>query len=235
MVLKAISTSRIRLISAHRIIASRYPPIDLFERVNSDPKVWDALTALEMATNPRLRDEVGEISMVPIARRVFGSGASYVMAPFTHTNPKGSRFSDGTFGVYYAASDFGTAVAEVAFHFARFAQDSGDGQRYEEMRCLVGEVDHDFVDVNKLPLEDQSAILDPISYIDSQAFGGYLKFAEYSGVYYPSVRRQGGHCVGSFYPDSVGIPKQANHIKFHYDGNRVRRYFDFQKQRWIEL
>jgi hypothetical protein len=126
MVLEAIPVTRVRWQKAHRIIASRYPPIGLFERASADPAVWEALTALEMATNPRLRNEVGEISVVPVERRVFGSGASYVMAPFTHRNPKGSRFSDGSFGIYYAASDFETAVAEVAFHFAKFARDSND-------------------------------------------------------------------------------------------------------------
>ncbi len=37
-----------------------------------------------------------------------------VMAPFTHLNPKGSRFSDGSYGVYYAAKRLSTAIAETA-------------------------------------------------------------------------------------------------------------------------
>lgn len=230
-----IGTSRIRWAKAHRIIASRYPPIDLFERVSPDRRVWDALTTLEMATNPRLRNEVGEISMVPVDRRVAGPGASYVMAPFTHRNPKGSRFSDGSFGVYYAANSFSTAVAEVAFHFAKFARDSGDGQRYEDMRCLVGEVDCELADVSKLPEQEQRIILDPVSYVDSQALGGYLKYAGMNGVHYPSVRSPSGFCIGTFFPDCVEIPKQANHIKFDYDGEKVRRYFDFQTQNWVSL
>ena len=76
---------------AWRIIASRYPPVHLFERLTSDPAVWDALVALEQLTNPRVRDEVGEIALVPPDERVSGPGASYVMASFTHLNPKGSR------------------------------------------------------------------------------------------------------------------------------------------------
>lgn len=173
--------------------------------------------------------------MVPIERRVTGPGASYVMAPFTHRNPKGSRFSDGSFGVYYAADSFSTAVAEVAFHFAKFARDSNDGQRYEDMRCLVGEVDCEFADLSKLDSADQKVILDPVSYVDSQALAGYLKYAVMNGVHYPSVRSPGGHCIGAFYPDCVGVPKQANHVRFDYDGNRVRRYFDFEAQRWVDL
>ena len=43
-----------------RMIASRYPPIDLFERVSSNPAGWEALIELEQLTNPRLRDEAGD-------------------------------------------------------------------------------------------------------------------------------------------------------------------------------
>src|SRR6516162_8514382 len=75
-----------------RIIASRYPPINLFERVSPNPAVWEALIELEQLTNPRLRDEVGQINLVPPERRVTGTNASWVMAPFTHINVLGTRF-----------------------------------------------------------------------------------------------------------------------------------------------
>src|SRR6185437_8938442 len=123
---------RVEWPAATRVIASRYPPIDLYERVSPDPAVWEARIAAEMLTNPRLRDEAGDIRLVPPEERISGPGASYVMAPFTHLNPKGGRFSDATHGAYYAASDLPTAIAETAYHFARFAADSADGPRYED-------------------------------------------------------------------------------------------------------
>ena len=69
-----------------RIVPSRFPPIDLFERI-ADPADWDALIELESLTNPRLRDEVGDIALVPAAERISGPGASAIMAAFTHLNP----------------------------------------------------------------------------------------------------------------------------------------------------
>jgi hypothetical protein len=125
--LRRLSWSR-----ATRIVASRYPPIDLFERVSADPAVWDALIVAAALVDPRLRDEVGEIRLVPPEERVSGPGATYVMAAFTHPSLKGSRFSDGSYGVYYAGQQFRTALRETAHHFARFASDSGDGPRYED-------------------------------------------------------------------------------------------------------
>src|SRR2546423_8512862 len=86
-----------------RVTPSRYPTIHLFERV-ADPADWEALYWIESLTNPRLRDEVGDIELVPPDERAFGPGGSVIMAPFTHLDPAGSRFADGTFGAFYAAA-----------------------------------------------------------------------------------------------------------------------------------
>lgn len=125
---------------AWRVIAARYPPINLFERLTADTAVWDALIALEQLTNPRVRDEVGDIVLVPPDERVSGPGASYVMAASTHLNPKGSRFSDGSYGVYYAAAALETAIAETVYHFEVFSRDSADPPRSETFRVLVGSI-----------------------------------------------------------------------------------------------
>jgi RES domain len=220
---------------ATRIIASRYPPIDLFERVTADPAVWEALIAAEMLVNPRVRDQVGEIALVPPDERISGPGASYVMASFTHRNPKGSRFSDGSYGVYYAAIDFRTALVETAFHFARFAGDSGDGIRHEDMRVLVGSVDETFHAIASLPANERAAVLDPDSYVASRALGGRLRAAGSNGVVWPSVRHAGGTCLGAFRPRAVRPPVQSWHIRYRYDGVRVTAWFDYGASTWHSL
>jgi hypothetical protein len=202
---------RVRWQSATRIIAARFPPIDLFERVSPDPSVRDALIEAEQKVNPRLRDEIGEIRLVPPEDRVSGPGAGYVMASFTHLNPKGSRFSDGAYGVYYAAREIGTAIRETAFHFARFAADSEDGPRYEDMRVLAGRIDR------------------------SRPFAAALRDQGSNGHAYPSVRNPGGQCVAAFRPNAVGLPVQTNHLNYHWDGTRVVRYFDYAAEEWIPL
>lgn len=226
---------RIRWSAATRIIASRHPPIDLYERVSPDPAVWEALIAAEMLTNPRLRDELGEIHLVPPEERVSGPGASYVMAPFTHRNPTGGRFSDAGHGAYYAANDLPTAIAETSYHFARFAADSADGPRYEDMRVLVGRIDAILHDLASLEVDQQRRLLDPDDYAASQAFAAALREAGSTGVHYPSVRHPGGRCVAMFRPSAVGLPVQARHLQFHWDGARVRRYFDYEDGSWVNL
>jgi hypothetical protein len=220
---------------AWRIIASRYPPINLFERLTPDPAVWDALISLEQLTNPRIRDEIGEIALVPPEERVSGPGASYVMASFTHINRRGSRFSDGTFGVYYAAAELETAIAETVYHFGVFARDSGDPLRMEDMRVLVGTVEEEFEDVAALPEPRRSQVLDPDDYAVSQVYGRTLRDDGAMGVVYPSVRRAAGSCVGAFRARAVGIPRQERHLKYRWNGRRVDRYFDYQRDVWVDL
>jgi hypothetical protein len=227
-----VASRRIVWPQAWRVIASRFPPIDVFERVSSDPATLDALIALEQATNPRLRDEVGEIALVTPEDRVTGPGATYVMASFTHLNPKGSRFSDGTYGVYYAASDLETAVAETMFHFERFARDSNDPPRSEDMRVLVGAVDEAFEDVAALPADERDRILAPWDYGAGQAFGRAQREAGAQGVTYPSVRRPAGACIGAFRPRAVGLPRQERHLQYRWNGERADRYFDYSTEAW---
>jgi hypothetical protein len=226
---------RVTWLAATRIIASKYPPIDLYERVSPDPAVWDALIAAEMLTNPRVRDEIGTIHLVPPEERVSGPGASYVMASFTHLNPKGGRFSDATHGAYYAAGDLPTAVAETIYHFGQFAADSGDGPRYETMRVIVGRIDADLHGVEQLNAEDRRRLLDPNDYTFSQAFSLALRTSGSTGVHYPSVRRVSGECVAVFRPTAVGLPVQTKHLKYHWDGTTVRRYFDYELDMWIYI
>jgi hypothetical protein len=220
---------------AWRVIASRYPPINLFERLTADTAVWDALMALEQLTNPRVRDEVGDIALVPPDERLSGPGASYVMAAFTHVNPKGSRFSDGSFGVYYAAAARETAIAETVFHFEAFARDSADPPRSEDFRVLVGIIAAAFEDVAALPQGQRADVLDPKSYAASQVYAKQTRAAGANGVAYPSVRHEGGQCIGAFRPRAVGIPHQERHLQYRWNGERVDRYFDYTCDAWIDL
>ena len=57
-----------------RIIPSRFPPINLFERV-ADPGDLEAVIEIESMTNPRLREEAGELRLVAEEDRVSDPGA----------------------------------------------------------------------------------------------------------------------------------------------------------------
>ena len=64
-----IAIARIEWRPCFRIVPSRFPPINLFEAV-ADPADLDAVYQIEAMTNDRLREEVGDISLVPPEDRV---------------------------------------------------------------------------------------------------------------------------------------------------------------------
>jgi hypothetical protein len=232
--LASIPVSRIRWKAAYRLVPSRYPPIDIFERI-ADPADWALLFELEALTNPRLRDEAGDISLVPPERRVTGPGASIVMAPFTHASPeRPTRFSAGSYGVYYAASRFETALREVAFHMGEFYGATGDPAHEESFRTYKGAIDsrlHDLRAGNWAQFLDA----DTATYARPQELGRRLREAGSNGVVYPSVRHARGQCAGAFWPDVVGIPVQTQHIMLKWNGERISAWFDTESGAWLAL
>lgn len=106
----------------YRLINSKFPPIALFDDV-ANAGEFEILYQLQARTNPRLLNEAGRIEQLPRNEIPFGiSGCSYAVAPFTHINPAGSRFSAGQFGVLYLADAMPTALAEVQHHQQNYWQ-----------------------------------------------------------------------------------------------------------------
>lgn len=222
----AIPVSPVEWRAASRIIRSRHPPIDLFEDI-ADPADWPLIISAEQKTNPRLMETIGKLDLVPPARRVFGPGASYLMAPFTHASPdRPSRFTDGRYGVLYAGNAFEVALFETIHHHSRFMARTGEPAGWtSQFREILLDVDAALHDLRGGNL-DYQAVLDPEDYSASQALGARLRASESEGVVYPSVRCAGGECVGLFYPDCASRPRQGCHLDYHWDGMRVDFYRD---------
>lgn len=223
--------TKIRWHQAYRIINARYPPIDVFERVAS-PADWESLYALEQLTNPRLRDEWGEISIVPVSERVAGPGASWVMAAFTHVG-RPSRFTAGAYGVYYASKFLETAVYETVYHFGRFLASTSEPKgTMMELRTLVSErLDCSYRDV-RTGFEE---LHHPDNYVPAQSFGEARRSEGANGILYRSVRHAGGECLAIFKPKAIPIPKQGPHLKYYFDGVRIDRWFQFGASDWSTL
>ena len=207
-----------------RIVPSRFPPIQLFERV-AEPDDLDAIFELEALTNPRLRDEVGDISLVAPEDRVSGPGASVIMAAFTHLNPDGSRFTDGTFGAFYAANDIETAIAETSYHRARFMRATAEPKMELDMRVyavdLAGEL-HDLRGRQK----DFALVYHKTDYAVARQLAQALRNGGSNGIAYDSVRREDGQCVAVFRPPLLSNARQERHLCYVWDGNRISTVYE---------
>src|SRR5262245_59875025 len=143
---------RLRWPKSYRVVSSKHPPVNVFENVVSARQL-EAAWYIEGLTNDRLRDESGAVPIVPPEERVEAPGASIVMADFTHIgNP--SRFSDGSYGVYYAARTLETAVRETAYHRGRFLAATTEPPGEVDMRAYVGRPVRLFCDLRPPRFDD---------------------------------------------------------------------------------
>jgi hypothetical protein len=212
---------RVRWPEACRIVPTRHPTVNLFDRV-ADEADFEALYALEAMTNERARDEIGDIECVPRALRRYGPGSGPIMAAFTHVNTLGSRFSDGRYGMFYAARERATAIAETRHHHGRFLAATREGPMHLPMRLYHVAIDARLHDLRPAGAAD-AAVLDPDDYRAARAFGARLRAAGSDGVVYPSVRqtqRPRGQCVGLFSPRGAERCVHAAILLYAWDGER---------------
>ncbi|MFT4926399.1 MAG: hypothetical protein ACI8WB_002497 [Phenylobacterium sp.] len=202
---------------AWRLINSKFPPIDIFDDV-ADASEFTALFAIQQLTNPRLQNEVGNLALLPPAQIPFGiTGCSYACAPFTHVNPDGSRFSDGSFGVLYLADEPETAVSEVLYHQQKYWQNVPD-LAFDSivMRGLKFSFSAELVD-----LSQDVTITHPDDYGAARITGARLLNEASEGIQYLSVRKPGATCWALMTPKNVHYAMQSSHYEFIYDGSQI--------------
>ena len=184
------------------------------------------MLALRARTDPFLRDSLQPALSLPAKDRVYGPGAVYVMGPFAYPSPDGTRFgppslAGDSFGVYYAARDEATAIAEVKHHRVAFlaavrapAQDLD----FEVLKAAVkGTHFYDLRDRQR----DFPDVYSPTDYSASQRLGVQLRARDADGIVYDSVRREGGECVAVFRPRCIGTCKSVKQVIFRWDGEAI--------------
>lgn len=223
-------TTQVDWSNSYRIIRTIYPPVDLFEDI-AEPADWETLVALEAKTNPRIYDEVGNLSLVPVERRINGPSASLAMGAFTHVSKdRPGRFSDGAFGVWYCGDRGTVALAESLNSFRNFmlrTNESACEADYRELTCAVSA---------KVSDGSHPTLIDPNSWKASQIFAREQRAAGSDGIIYPSVRHPEGMALALFWPDSLRLPiVQARQFRFGWDGIRPYRYLVHGTREWISI
>jgi hypothetical protein len=207
--------------TAYRLIPSKYPPKSLFDDVANHDE-FEILFAIQELTNPRIRNEVGNLNRVAAEERPYGiRGCNYALGPFVHLNPEGSRFSNGDFGVYYAAEDVQTAIAETRYHQERYF--SGVlGLKFDRltMRCLKTQFTACLRDIRS-DIFKQSNWYNKDNYSAAQQLGMGLKRYGEDGIVYLSVRLENKTCYALFSPMLIKDVIQTAHYEYIWDGEKI--------------
>ncbi len=191
----------------------------------ADAEDFDALYALEAMSNERTRKDLGQVDRVPREHRLYGPGSGPIMAAFTHVNLLGSRFADGSHGVFYAARERATAVAETRYHHGRFLRATKEAAMHLSMRLYAVAIDARLHDLRPAGSVDE-AVYDPDDYSAAQALGRRLHAAGSAGVVYRSVRHERGQCAGLFRPTGASGCLHAAFLLYAWDGERFTDVYE---------
>ena len=205
-------------LQAYRLVNSKFPPIALFDDV-ADADEFEVLYQIQELTNPRLKNEAGQLELIARREIPFGiPGCSYAIAPFTHVNPSGSRFSDGSFGVLYLADSMETALAEVHHHQSLYWSNvpNLNYERFVFRGLSCSFVNKAMRDAASIPTTD--AVYDAHDYTHSRRLGKSVKEAGCPGIRYHSVRLRGSYCWALMTPKPVLSVIQAAHYEMIWNG-----------------
>lgn len=208
----------------HRLIASRYPTIGVFDDLTDDTEELRIAFQLESLTNDRVALLTGRIASLPKEEIVQGETASLVMAAFLHADDAGGRFTDHRLGAWYASFDVQTAIAETSYHSdRRLRMSEGVFPATIQIRELTTTIDCSLVDIRG-EQKSRPELYHPDDYSASRAFGVGLRWpaegAGENGIAFSSVRHAGGTNVCLYRPTLVPLPiTQGDHYDYRWDAD----------------
>jgi len=212
--------TNLRQFDTCRLIPSRFADIEdsVLVPLSDDDNMLRDLFDLDNATNERLRGESGGLPGIGVDELVFGvPNFRIINAAFTYPRPEGSRFNDGERGAWYCAFEIETALAEVCFHKTVEYQEINRFDDSVTYQCMLADFTatfHDLRGANACP-----QVLDPASYVASQALAAELLETGSMGIIYPSVRRDGGTNLACFRPALVGNVRKGQAFRLTWAGS----------------
>lgn len=210
-----------------RIIPTRYPSENLLDRI-ADRKDHPAIDQLDGLTSTRHRHERGEINFLPSGEQVRGPGSQYIMASFSYSLFNKSRFSDGSYGVYYGANGLPAAVEETKHHRENFMRATAEGPMMLSMRVVDVSLDGKLHDVRRWK-HKHPPLYNSTSYAQSQVFGRDLWERGSNGIVYNSVRHLKGECVAVFKPSLLTHCRQERQLIYEWNGHKIIKIYELQE------
>jgi hypothetical protein len=205
-----------------RLIPSRFPPVEPYQPI-APSETWDALKAIELMTNPRLREVSARDYLWPEDR---GVEQNWVVAPFAYPNPHPSRFSDGSFGYCIVAESDDGALADSVASREIFLRKTREPATKLDMRMLVTPLLTSLHDLAALDSAEPGKIRQAaISLREDKSYGLLL----------PSRTRSGESIAITLRPTAfAGAAVQSDHYSYIWDGERISQIYCYSDGRTID-
>jgi hypothetical protein len=214
--------SHLALVDVHcklmRNIVSIGSSQDLFDDLSAAPDEWALAQQVEDQVKPPVYQ-----SATPVIHRAFEDAQWFnvIAWPFKHW--QASRFSDGSFGVWYGSDSLKTTVFETAYHwFSGFLTDAGFENEPVVGERKVYEVACDAVLVNLRPLTSKlTDLMHKTDYGYTQSVGARLHREGHPGLVTTSVRYPAGQNYAVLNPAVLSNPRHHCQLTYRLDGPRI--------------
>jgi RES domain len=214
--------SQVSLADVHRdvfrnIISLRESQ-DLFDDLSENPDDWVRAQQVEDEVKPPPYQ-----SRTPIIHRPFEDAQWFnaIAWPFKHWQV--SRFSDGSFGVWYGCDSVKTSIYETAYHwFSGLLTDAGFGNELviAERKLYSVACDAALLDLRRL-IAKHSALIHKTDYSYPQSVGARLHREGHPGLITASVRHAAGHNYVVLNPDVLSNPRDHCQLTYRLEGERI--------------
>lgn len=136
---------------------------------------------------------------------------------------RASRFSDGSFGVWYGSESVETTVFESACHWYRGLLDDAGYDRQgviAERRAYRVACSAALLDL-RTAADAHPDLLHPSDHAYCQSVGARIHREGYPGLLTPSVRRPGGENLAIFNPGVLSNPRQNGHLTYRLEDRQI--------------
>lgn len=191
---------------------------DPFDDLSDDPTHTRLASQVEQQAQPATYH-----SKAPLIDRPFEQAPWAAVVGWPFRNWQASRYSDGSFGVWYGADTLETSVRESAYHWVRgFLADAGfdhlpvvgERQVYA-LACRAALLD-------LRPAADAAPrLLHPSDYTLPCAVGSRLRREGYPGLLAPSVRHPQGETYAVFNPAVLSHPRPRTGLTYRLERGRI--------------
>lgn len=213
---------RLTLVDVHRDVVRNIVSLrssqDLFDDLTDDPSGWTLAQRVEQEIKPPLYR-----SPTPIIDRPFEDArwSEAILWPFK--NRRASRFSDGSFGVWYGSDSVETSVHESAYHWLHgLLADAGFERERVVAERKVYRVACDAALLDFRPsLDAHPELLHPTDYRFCQSVGARIHREGHPGLLTRSVRCPAGENVAVFNPGVLSDPRQAASLTYRLEDDRI--------------
>ena len=147
------------------------------------------------------------------------------MSVFFQSHPYGTRFSDGTYGVFFAANDLETAIAEAKYRREQFMRATAQNRMDLDGQVYQVDLEADLHDLRNEQLVDQT-FFDKFDYSTSQHVAKTLRSKGSNGIVYRSIYGTGGECVTAFRPPALSNARPERTISFVWDELQITETYE---------